>query len=209
MFSLQAIFGKGDKFYGLLESSAESAQLSAKALIELLSASATQQSLEKFKQARRREKDLFLQINEELVNTFVTVLDREDIEALNSALYKIPKIVEKFAERYTLALDRMGSVDFTSQAAMLEQACKALKQMVGLLRKGMDLDNIKNLNDQLQAIEAEADRQILDLYRDAYTNETDPIRYLIKINLFEILEKAIDRCRDVGNVVYHIALKNS
>ena len=209
MFSLQTIFGKGDKFYGLLEASAESARASAKALIELLSTPATQQSLEKFKQARRREKNLFAQISEELVNTFVTVLDREDIEALNNALYKIPKIVEKFAERYTLALGRMGDVDFTSRAAMLEQACEVLEQMVGLLRKGMDLDKIKKLNDQLQTIEAEADRQILELYRDAYANETDPIRYLVKMDLFEILEKAIDRCRDAGNVIYHIALKNS
>ncbi len=209
MFSLQTIFGKGDKFYGLLEASAESARLSAKALIELLSTPATQQSLELFKQARRREKDLFGQINEELVNTFVTVLDREDIEALNSALYKIPKIVEKFAERYTLALGRIGDVDFTSRAAMLEHACKVLEHMVKLLRKGMDLDKIKKLNDQLQSIEAEADRQILELYRDAYANETDPIRYLVKMDLFEILEKAIDRCRDAGNVIYHIVLKNS
>jgi uncharacterized protein Yka (UPF0111/DUF47 family) len=61
----------------------------------------------------------------------------------------------------------------------------------------------------LQTIEGEADRQILELYRDAYANETDPIRYLVKMNLFEILEKAIDRCRDAGNVIYHIVLKNS
>ena len=209
MFSLQTIFGKGDKFYGLLEASAESARLSTKALIELLSTPATQQSLEKFKQVHRREKGLFEQINKELVNTFVTVLDREDIEALSRTLYKIPKTVEKFAERYTVALGRIGDVDFTSPAAMLEQACKVLEQMVGLLRKGMDLDKIKKLNDQLQGIESEADRQILEFYRDAYDNETDPIRYLIKMNLFEILEKAIDRCRDTGNVVYHIALKNS
>ena len=209
MFSLQTIFGKGDKFYGLLEASAESARSSAKALIELLSTPATQQSLEKFKQARRREKNLFAQISEELVNTFVTVLDREDIETLNSALYKIPKIVEKFAERYTLAVDRIGDVDFTSRAAMLEQACKVLEQMVKLLRKGMDLDEIKKLNDQLQTIEAEADRLILELYQDVCINESDPIRYLVKKDLFEILEKAIDRCRDAGNVIYHIVLKNS
>jgi uncharacterized protein Yka (UPF0111/DUF47 family) len=209
MFSLQTIFGKGDKFYGLLEASAESAHSSASALIELLSTPATQQSLEKFKQARRREKNLFAQISEELVNTFVTVLDREDIEALNNALYKIPKVVEKFAERYTLAVGRIGDVDFTSRAVMLEQACAVLEQITGLLRKGMDLDQIKKLNDQLQTIEAEADRQILELYRDAYNNETDPIRYLVKMDLFEILEKAIDRCRDAGNVIYHIALKNS
>ncbi len=209
MFSLQTIFGKGDKFYGLLEASAESARSSAKALNELLSTPATQQSLDKFKQARRREKDLFAQISEELVNTFVTVLDREDIEALNGALYKIPKVVEKFAERYTLALGRIGDVDFISRAEMLEQACAVLEQMVRLLRKGMDLDQTKKLNDQLQTIEAEADRLILELYREAYANESDPIRYLVKKDLFEILEKAIDRCRDAGNVIYHIVLKNS
>ena len=209
MFSLQTIFGKGDKFYGLLEASAGAAHASAKALIELVSTPATQQSLEKFKQARRREKDLFAQISEELVNTFVTVLDREDIEALNGALYKIPKVVEKFAERYTLASERIGDVDFTSRAAMLEQACGVVEQMVGLLRKGMNLDQTKKLNDQLQTIEAEADRLILELYRDAYANESDPICYLAKKDLFEILEKAIDRCRDAGNVIYHIVLKNS
>jgi len=209
MFSLQTIFGKGDKFYGLLEASAESASSSARALSELLSTPTSQRSLEKFKKARRREKDLFAQISEELVNTFVTVLDREDIEALNSALYKIPKVVEKFAERYSLALTRIGDVDFTSRAVMLEQACEVLEQMVGLLRKGMDLDQIKKLNDQLQVIEGEADRLILELYRDAYSNETDPIRYLVKKDLFEIIEKAIDRCRDAGNVIYHIVLKNS
>ena len=209
MFSLQTIFGKGDKFYGLLEASAESARSSARALIELLSTPASQRSLEKFKQARRREKDLFGQISEELVNTFVTVLEREDIEALNGALYKIPKVVEKFAERYALGAARIGDVDFSSRAAMLEKACEVLEQMVGLLRNGMDLDQIKKLNDQLQTIEGEADRQILELYRDAYANESDPIRYLIKMNLFEILEKAIDRCRDAGNVIYYIVLKNS
>ncbi len=156
MFSLQTIFGKGDKFYGLLEASSESARMSARALIELLSAPASQLSLDKFKEARRREKELFTEISGELINTFVTVLDREDIEALNSALYRIPKTVEKFAERYTLAITRIGDVDFKSRAVMLEQACEVLEQMVRLLRQGMDLDKIKILNDQLQAIEGEA-----------------------------------------------------
>lgn len=40
-------------------------------------------------------------------------------------------------------------------------------------------------------------------------NENDPIRFLLRKDLFEILEKAIDRRRDAGNVVYAIALKNS
>ena len=209
MFSLQTIFGKGDKFYGLLEASAAASTESTRALSELLSSPAGQRSLEKFKLARHREKNLAAQISQELVNTFVTALEREDIDALSSALYKIPKIVEKFAERYTLAAPRLGEVDFASRAAMLERATEVIEQMVGLLRKGMNIDSSKALNDKMQAIEAEADRLILELYRDTYASETDPMRYLILKDLFEMLEKAIDRCRDAGNVIHQIVLKNS
>jgi uncharacterized protein Yka (UPF0111/DUF47 family) len=209
MFSLQTIFGKGDKFYGLLESSAAAARESARALGEFLATPPAQRSLDKFKVARQREKDLAAEISQELVNTFVTALEREDIEALSNALYKIPKIVEKFAERYMLAYERIGDVDFVGRSGMLERACAVLEEMVGLLRKGMALETTKSLNDKLQAIEAEADRLILDLYRATYTQETDPMRYLILKDLFEILEKAIDRCRDAGNVIYQIVLKNA
>lgn len=209
MFSLQTIFGKGDKFYGLLEASAAAARESTRALVELLSAPPAQRSLEKFKLARQREKNLAAQISHELVNTFVTALEREDIDALSSALYKIPKIVEKFAERYTLAAERLGDVDFISRANMLERAAEVIEEMIGLLRKGMNPDTSKALNDKMQAIEAEADRLILELYRDTYALETDPMRYLILKDLFELLEKAIDRCRDAGNVVHQVVLKNS
>ncbi|HWS40746.1 MAG TPA: DUF47 family protein [Arenimonas sp.] len=209
MFSLQTIFGKGDKFYGLLEASASAARESTKALSDMLATPVSQRSLEKFKLARQRQKDLTAQISHELINTFVTALEREDIETLSTVLYKIPKVVEKFAERHTLASQRMIDVDFVPRAKMLEQACEVLEEMVGQLRKGMNIETSKSLNDKLQAIEAEADRQILELYRDSYLNETDPMRYLILKDLFELLEKAIDRCRDVGNVVNHIILKNS
>jgi uncharacterized protein Yka (UPF0111/DUF47 family) len=209
MFSLQTIFGKGDKFYGLLEASAAAARESTRALVELLAAPPTQRSLDKFTLARQREKSLAAQISQELVNTFVTALEREDIDALSSALYKIPKIVEKFAERYMIAAERLGEVDFISRAVMLERACEVIEQMIGLLRKGMNIDTSKALNDKMQAIEAEADRLILELYRDTYARETDPMRYLILKDLFELLEKAIDRCRDAGNVVHQVVLKNS
>ena len=163
MFSLQTIFGKGDKFYGLLEASAAAGRESARALTDLLATPATQRSLEKFKLARQREKDLAGQISQELVNTFVTALEREDIEALSNVLYKIPKVIEKFAERFTLASQRLGDVDFVPRAKMLEQACEVLEEMVGQLRKGMNIETSKALNDRMQAIEAEADRLILEL----------------------------------------------
>jgi hypothetical protein len=140
MFSLQTIFGKGDRFYGLLEASAEAARLSARALRSMLAEEAPVPALDQFRVARKREKDLFAQINLELVNTFVTALEREDIEALAGALYKIPKTVEKFAERHALFAERLVDIDYSPQAAMLERACDVIVSMVGELRGGIKLD---------------------------------------------------------------------
>ena len=209
MFSLQTIFGKGDRFYGLLEASAEAARLSARALRSMLAEEAPVPALDQFRVARKREKELFAQINLELVNTFVTALEREDIEALAGALYKIPKTVEKFAERHALFAERLVDIDYSPQAAMLERACDVIVSMVGELRGGIKLDVMHALNERMQSIESEADRLLLELYHHVFTDETDAARLMVRKDLFELLEKAIDRCRDAGNVIYHIALKNS
>lgn len=209
MFSLQTIFGKGDKFFGLLEHSAAAARESAAALSELVATPPQFRSLDRFLAARQRQKDIVAQISEQLVGTFVTALEREDIEALSAVLYKIAKAVEKFAERYMISADVIGDVDFGPRAAMLERACAVLQTMTGQLRRGMALEPTRRHNERLQAIESEADRVILDLYQQASEGRIEPMTYLLRKDLDEILEKAIDRCRDAGNVIYQIVLKNS
>ena len=209
MFSLQTIFGKGDKFYGLLEASADAARQSTRALIAMLSQKSSAPSLDEFRVARRREKEVMNQISQELVNTFVTALEREDIEALSGALYRIPKTVEKFAERYALFSAQLMDVDYASRAMLLEKAAEIIVAMVSQLRRGMKIEEMKTLNDRMQAIESEADRLLLDLYKETFTDPKDVGRVLLRKDLFELLEKAIDRCRDAGNVIYAIVLKNS
>jgi uncharacterized protein len=209
MFSLQTIFGKGDKFYGLLEQSADAARESAKALHELVTQPDRAPIMAAFAAARQREKALAGQISEELVNTFVTALDREDIEALNTSLYKIPKSVEKFAERYEIVIGRLAGVDFGQRALVLLRATEVVAEMIGELRKGLRIDPVKKLQDRLQTLESEGDRMLLAPYRTLYIESDDTMRAVLAKDLFELLEKSIDKCRDVGNIVYSIVLKNS
>ncbi|HUA81252.1 MAG TPA: pit accessory protein [Dyella sp.] len=209
MFSLQTIFGKGDKFYGLLEQSAEAARESAKALHELVTQTDHAPVMAAFAAERSREKALAGQISEELVNTFVTALDREDIEALNSALYKIPKSVEKFAERYEVVAGRLQGVDFTQRTLVLARSTDVVAEMIGELRRGLRIDPVKKLQDRLQMLESEGDRMLLAPYRTLYIENNDAMRAMLAKDLFELIEKAIDKCRDVGNIVYSIVLKNS
>jgi uncharacterized protein Yka (UPF0111/DUF47 family) len=91
---------------------------------------------------------------------------------------------------------------------MLEQAASVVCEMVHDLRN-MDLDRTTALNEKLRTIENEADRLMLELYRDIYSGRLDYQQMFLLKEFFEILEKAIDRCREAGVVVYQIVLKNS
>lgn len=208
MFSLQTIFGKGDRFFGLLEAAAVAATQSAQALQHLVKDHGTAATLTEFKIARQREKEISEQISQALVDTFVIPLEREDIEALGNAIYRIPKSIEKFADRFVLAGDKLQQIDFGPRAAMLHEATDLVAQMVRLLPK-MRIEPMKALYDRLRNVEAEADRLILEMYRDLYSGKYDGLQVLLIKDFFELLEKAIDRCREAGVVCYQIVLKNS
>ena len=208
MFSLQTIFGQGKQFFALLDEAAAAAFESTHALHEMLRSPERTPSLDAFKLARQRERDASNRISQALVDSFITPIEREDIEALGSALYKIPKQVERFADRFVLARHRLEDIDFAPRAAMLEKAAGVVVEMVRELRH-MRLEPMKQLNDRLRVIETEADRLILELHRDIYSGNLDAAEMFLLKEFFEILEKAIDRCREAGVVAYEIVLKNS
>src|SRR6266571_1428162 len=102
MSALDRLFGRDTKFYDLLEAGAAAASASAKVLVQLipkLEHEAPAEVLRDLNQCRRKHKRLSLDTTEALCKTFVTPLEREDIEALSTSLYKITKNVEKIGER--------------------------------------------------------------------------------------------------------------
>jgi len=209
MFSLQTLFGSGDRFYQLLEDAASEAHQSVRLVIEMIKSPTSAKGLDDLTLTRRKEKKIAEQISAELVKTFVTGLEREDIEALALALYKIPKTVEKLAERIILGHQHIEGVNFTRQIEIMEQATDVVLAMVQQLRDMKHLEKIRELNDKLQYLEGEADGLMMGLLKDLYSGRYDALRAIVIRDLYELMEKVIDRCRDAGNVVMHIVLKNS
>ena len=212
MSALQRIFGRDTKFYDLLETSATEANNSAAILARLVPQVGTavnDEILGDLSQARRKHKRLSQQITEELCRNFVTPLEREDIEALSSALYKISKNVEKIGERLTIAPVAADFSVVSRQVQMLEQATGVVVQMVGEIRAKSHGEGIKDSYERLQTIEGDADKLMNQLLRELYHGDTDARIVVYWKDLFELLEKGIDRCRDAGYVVFHVALKYS
>lgn len=210
MFSLQKFFGRNDRFFDLLERSATEARESV-ALVKgaLNSPGKGAGSLDEFALLRRKDKRLTEEIRTLVTQTFVTPLEREDIDALSTALYKIPKTLEKFCERLLLAPDRLQGSDFTRQLQLLDEATQTVVEMTRQLRTDPGLEPVKDQNDRLQYLEGEADKLMVELLRGLYSGKFDPVAVIVLKDLYDLLEKVIDRCRDAGNVIFYIVLKNS
>jgi uncharacterized protein Yka (UPF0111/DUF47 family) len=209
MFSLQRLLGREDVFFDLLEASAEESRKSVQALTRFMQNPDAVKTLDEFIITRRKEKKITDQISQALCTTFVTALEREDIEALSIVLYRIPKTIEKIAERILLAPHLLKGLEITRQLTMLGKATDTVASMIKELRRGVNLEPIKNQNDALQVIEGEADKLMLDLLKQLYSGDQDPLKVMFWKDLFELIEEVFDRCRDAGNVVNHIVLKNS
>lgn len=209
MISFQRILGREDEFCELLEASARQACIAVDALKNVLKRHELSPTLHEFADARSKDKKITEEISERLITTFVTPMEREDIEALAEALYKVPKIVEKFAERYSIVADQVADVDFSKQLVLMEKAVNLVLQMVQALRAGRNLGGIKALQTQLQAAESEADDVLLEMEREFYKPGFPALKAVILKDLFSLNEKVVDRCRDAGNVVSNVLLKNS
>ncbi len=211
MFSLQKLLGREEKFFDLLEKAAEEAHTSARVLMEMLLNRDQGHALSDFAVAKTKEKRINQEISELLCSTFITPLEREDIEAISMALYRIPKTLEKFGERFQIAPELMKGVDFNRQASLIEQGTTTVLEMVRVLKDKADLDRIKDQNEKLQVLENEADEEIHRLLKKLYAEaDTMPVAKVLLLNdLYEMLERVIDRCRDVGKSIFQVVLKNN
>src|SRR6266478_734157 len=149
MFSISRFLGHDEKFFDLLEASAQQADSSVHHLIDLLAnleKSESSSNLTAFAESRREDKRITQQLTEELSKTFITPLEREDIQALAASLYKIPKTVEKIGERMLICPQDLPKPSFAKQVQLLDQAAEAVLAMVKQLRKGMNVRTAREVN---------------------------------------------------------------
>jgi uncharacterized protein Yka (UPF0111/DUF47 family) len=209
MFSVQRLLGRDDEFCVLLLESAAEAVASVSALRHILDNPSSVPRLDVFVASRRKDKRITSDIADLLTRALVTSFEREDIEGLAEALYKIPKTVEKFAERYLLTLEQVREFDFTLQLVLMEEATKSVLEMVQAFRAGAGVGEIKRLDSRIQRLENEADDVILQFFQRLYDPARPTLQGIILKDLIELNEKVVDRCRDASSAIARVVLKTS
>ena len=209
MFSLQRLLGRPDEFFGLLEQSAALGVESVTALRNTMTDRGKAPVMDVFVSTRRKDKEIINTLEAMLSRVFVTPMEREDLQAVATQLYRLPKTVEKFAERYEIVWEKVGDYDFALVTHMLESAAKIVSEMVQNLRGTGGLAEIKALDARLSQVESDASKVILDALRRIYEPGGDPLREIIAQDLYHVLSDCLDVCRSIGRTLALVILKNS
>jgi len=145
-------------------------------------------------------------IYEALNKTFITPIDREDIQALASDLDNILDMIDAAASRAEIyAITEPGPGQAKIAGIILDQV-RHLHKGVGLIRDLSRGDEVERMSIEINRLENVADetmnRSIGDLFQTS-----DPIHIMKHKEIVERLEEATDRCEDVADHLSDIVAK--
>jgi uncharacterized protein len=193
-----------DPFFDLLESGAEEARRSLRLLGGFLETKS--QDLSAFSASKRDSERIAAEIDARLAKTIKASLRKEDIQALSRGLRRIPESVERLAERFHLAKDQAGGLEFTRLAPLIERAASGLVSIVSQLRGDGDITQTKRTHAQVQAASEEVEDLTEALLQDCYRRESDPVRIVAAKDLLERVQGILQRCCECAELVDGIVL---
>ena len=159
----------------------------------------------KIKQLEREADELTRSVFAELNKTFITQLDREDIQRIAAKTDDVIDYMEGIA-------GRIKSYHVTSTPPYMldiaKQLLVAIKEVEFLISKLKHVKVDKSLIEHCRKI-SDIEHTIDELYRDAVGHlfETNDAVNIIKLkDIYEAIETASDRCLDVADVIEDIEI---
>ena len=190
----------------ILDDLAIKAVETSEALLVLLDDLGNTEKMEKVRKLETEGDVLTRDIFSELNKTFITPLDREDMQRIASKVDDVIDFMDGIASRlYSYQIQ--SPPPFSRM--MVEELVKATKEVQYMISK---LQKIKNPQDMLNHCRNTSDieHKVDDLYREAIKDlfESQDAIHIIKLkDIYESIETASDRCVDVADVIEDIVLK--
>ena len=141
-----------------------------------------------------------------LNKSFITPMDREDIYELATQLDNVIDLVDGTARRVVMfrITDSRESARRLSQ--VLVRAARALEQATCNIK---DMKTVIGRGREVKLLEEEGDAIYHEAVGELFSGGHDAIEVMKWKEVYDTLERALDKCEDVANVLEGIALKNS
>lgn len=131
-------------------------------------------------------------------------MESADVHALAGALDDVVDHTEEAADQLSLYGVEAPMVQAQQLAEVLVSASDEVSASLHLLRDG---ERLGSHLVEIHRLENEADRLVRDAVASLFANGIDPMIVVRWKDIFETLERAVDACETVANVLEGIAVK--
>ena len=209
---VRKLLPKENRYFELFSANVVNIESAAQNLRKLLDAQTEAERkilISQIEDAEHRGDLITHEIFNDVSQTFITPIDREDIHALASQLDDILDLMEDVALRTVLYEVTVFPNDFRDLTDTLCSAVKSLGEAVPLLSnlKTEQADRIKKLCEHINTCENAGD----DIYHNAiarlFREQKDPITLIKLKEILSDIEEAIDKCQHVANLIETVIIK--
>jgi predicted phosphate transport protein (TIGR00153 family) len=179
---------------------------------KLLNSTNDEDRTELVKNVKKLEKigdKITVSIFDELNTTFITPFDREDIQKLANRIDNVVDLVNTSAKRIQLYKLKEIPPVFHQMADLLVRASKEIDIVVSGLNRMQKTNGFKENCILIGELENESDELNYSFLSEIFDHETNAISLIKKRDVLNSLEKAMDRCEDVADVLNTIMVKYS
>jgi predicted phosphate transport protein (TIGR00153 family) len=146
--------------------------------------------------------------NDLLHKTFITPIDRDDIQKLMNGMDDIIDVVEDIANTITLYDVKALPDDAIEFARISTQTTLQVQQAVQMLSDMKQAKEIRQCCQEIDRLESEADRLLRTAISRLFREEEN-VKTLIKLkSVYELLETITDKCEVVSKIIEGILLEN-
>ncbi|MFH0983488.1 MAG: DUF47 family protein [Planctomycetota bacterium] len=146
---------------------------------------------------------------DKLDTTFITPFDREDIYTLMKLMDDVIDEIDAAAKRLTLYQIPEPTTWLTQQTDVLLRACRCVAASVPELRHLKKRDVLRSHLVEIHDLENIGDEINHAAAAELYSTSTNAIEVMKWKEIYDLTERAIDRCEDIANILEAIVLKNS
>lgn len=196
-------------FYDLLEAQAETAHQAAIVFLKLAGDFAHRdEHVHEIDRLESEGDTLTHQLANKADSTFVTPLDKEDLHSLSNALDEITDMIDSCTARLEMYQIVEARPDLASLAELLVEITAVTREAVNFLRTLKAREKIHDVLVHIHALENQADRRFREAL-SALVNApgADPIQVLKWKEIYDRIERAVDQCERVANLVESVVIK--
>lgn len=196
-------------FFTYFQDSAEICQKTARLYDKIMHDKLTDEYKEKALKYKKKSKLSYKAVLKQLNKSFITPIEREDIQTIAVQLNKITKKIVKAC----LNLEVYRLNDYTDemkeQALTLVQATDKLAEIVKLFKKVSDVEKITKLNIEMKEIEAHGDEIHRRAMGNLFSGKYEALEVIKLRDMYKEIENAFDACFYVTDTILNVVLKQS